>query len=70
MARAKSIGSIDAEIITTQDELDKIQAKYNKTAAKLEALQEQKQMYQAKLVMEALRSSEKSFDELMTFLKP
>ena len=70
MARIRTIESINAEITKIQEELDNLQQKYDKTAAKLEALQERKQKYQTKLVMEALQSSGKSFDELMTFLKP
>ena len=70
MARVRTIESINAEIVKIQEELDNLQQKYDKTAAKLETLQEQKQKYQTKLVMEALQNSGKSFDELMTFLKP
>ena len=70
MARVRTIESINAETAKIQEELDNLQQKYDKTAAKLESLQEQKQKYQTKLVMEALQSSGKSFDELMTFLKP
>ncbi len=70
MARIRTIESINAEITKIQEELDNLQQKYDKTAAKLEVLQEQKQKYQTKLVMKALQSSGKSLDELMTFLKP
>ena len=58
------------EIAKIQEELNNLHQKYDKAAAKLEVLQEQKQKYQTKLVMEALQRSGKSFDELMTFLKP
>ena len=58
------------EIAKIQEELNNLHQKYDKTAAKLEVLQEQKQKYQTKLVMKALQSSGKSLDELMTFLKP
>ena len=70
MARVRTIESINAEIAKSQEELNNLHQKYDKTAAKLEVLQEQKQKYQTKLVMKALQSSGKSFDELMTFLKP
>ena len=70
MARVRTIESINVEIAKIQEELNNLHQKYDKTAAKLEVLQEQKQKYQTKLVMEALQSSGKSFDELMTFLKP
>ena len=70
MARVRTIESINAEISKIQEELNNLHQKYDKTAAKLEVLQEQKQKYQTKLVMKALQSSGKSLDELMTFLKP
>ena len=70
MARVRTIESINAEISKIQEELNNLHQKYDKTAAKLEVLQEQKQEYQTKLVMKALQSSGKSLDELMTFLKP
>ena len=41
MARVRTIESINAEIVKIQEELDNLQQKYDKTAAKLEALQEQ-----------------------------
>ena len=70
MARVRTIESINVEIAKIQEGLNNLHQKYDKTAAKLEVLQEQKQKYQTKLVMKALQSSGKSFDELMTFLKP
>ena len=68
MARVRTIESINVEIAKIQEELNNLHQKYDKTAAKLEVLQEQKQKYQTKLVMKALQSSGKSLDELMTFL--
>lgn len=70
MARMKSIATIDSEIAAAQEELMKIQARYDKAAAKLEELQEQKRQYEAKQIREAYAKSGKSFDEIMTFLNP
>lgn len=70
MARTKSMTSIDAEIVKVQEQLERLQARYDKTAEKLEQLQEQKKKLQADQIMEAYLASGKSFDELMTFLKP
>ena len=70
MARMKSISTIEAEIVKTQEELAKIQARYDKTAAELEKLQEQKRQYEAKQIMDAYVKSGKSIDEIMTFLNP
>ena len=70
MARKRSIQSIDAEISKVEGELTDLQARYDKLAARLEDLQEQKREQQAKIVMDACQKSGKSFDELMTFLQP
>ena len=53
-----------------EEELTKIQAKYDKVAAKLEQLQEQKRSCEAKQIMDAYIKSGKSLDEVMTFLNP
>ena len=50
MARVKSVSSIDAEIAKTQEELAKLKERYDKTASKLEQLQEQKRSYEAKQI--------------------
>ena len=70
MARTKSMASIDTEIVKVQEQLERLQARYDKTTEKLEQLQEQKKKLQADRIMEAYLASGKSFDELMTFLKP
>ena len=70
MARDKSVSSIDAEIAKTQEELAKLKERYDKTASKLEQLQEQKRSYEAKQIMDAFIKSGKSLDEVMTFLTP
>lgn len=43
MARVRTIESINVEIAKIQEELNNLHQKYDKTAAKPEALQEQKQ---------------------------
>lgn len=63
MARVKSVSSIDAEIAKTQEELAKLKERYDKTASKLEQLQEQKRSYEAKQIMDAFIKSGKSLDE-------
>lgn len=70
MARMKTISSIDAEIASAQEELQKIQARYDKVAAKLEKLQEQKRSYEAKQIIDAYMKSGKSLDEVLTFFNP
>lgn len=68
MARPRAISSIEKEIAKTEAELAKKQQECEKLAAHLLDLQNQKQEYQMKQVMEAFEKSGKTFKELMTFL--
>ena len=68
MARTRSISSIDAEIAKAEAELNKAQERVDKLAAKVLSLQKKKQDYEARQIMDAYKSSGKTFDELMTFL--
>ena len=63
MARKKTIEAIENEI-------SKLQNRYNKLAEKLEDLQKQKRRIEADTIMEAYLKSGKNFDEIMTFLSP
>ena len=69
MARTKSLESIEAEIARTEDELEKLQTRYDKVMTKLEQLQNQKREYETKQIMEAYLKSGKSFDEIMIIVK-
>ena len=68
MARTRSISSIDAEISKLEDELSKVQEKYDALAARILELQKQKQDIEARQVMEAFTRSGKSMQELMNCL--
>lgn len=68
MARTRSISSIDAEISKLEDELSKVQERYDALAARILELQKQKQDIEAKQVMDAFKRSGKSMQELMNFL--
>jgi phage shock protein A len=68
MARTRSISSIDAEISKLEDELSKVQEKYDALAARILELQKQKQDIEARQVMEAFKRSGKSMQELLNFL--
>ena len=48
----------------------KLQDRYEEFAKKLEDLQEQKRKCEADAIMDAYLKSDKSFDEIMTFLVP
>ena len=68
MSRTKSISAIETEIAKAEAELARAQKKCDAIAAKLLALQKQKQEYEARQVMEAFKKSGKSLQELLTFL--
>ena len=69
MARMRSISSIDSEIIKVESTLAKVQTRYDSLAARLIKLQQLKNDYEARQIMNAFRKSGKSIDELMTFLE-
>lgn len=68
MARTRSISSIEAEITKVDAELKKAQEKVDALTEQLLRLQQLKQDYEAKQVMEAFHKSGKSLQELLTFL--
>lgn len=68
MARTRSIFSIEAEITKVDAELKKAQEKVDALTEQLLGLQQLKQDYEAKQVMEAFHKSGKSLQELLTFL--
>ena len=70
MARKKSTETLDIEITKTKSDMSKLQDRYNKLADKLKDLEDQKRRTEADAIMDAYLKSGKSFDEIMTFLKP
>ncbi len=68
MARSRSISTIDAEIEKTTAELVKLQGKQDVLSVHLLELQKTKQEYETKKIMDAFHKSDKSLQELMTFL--
>lgn len=70
MARKKSTETIDAEITKVKAAMSKLQDKYNDLADRLKELEDQKRRCEADEIMDAFLKSGKSFDEIMTFLKP
>ena len=63
MARMKALSTIEAEITRTEEELSKIKKKYDSLAEKLLSLQEEKQKYEARQIMEAYKRSNRSFQD-------
>lgn len=68
MARQRRITSIDTAIIKTEEELRKVQAKYDKLAMELQELQKQRCDQEAKVILNAYENSGKSLNEIMIFL--
>lgn len=68
MARTRSISSIEAEITKVDAELKKTKEKVDALTEQLLRLQQLKQDYEAKQIMEAFHKSGKSLQELLTFL--
>ena len=50
--------------------MSKLQDRYDKLADQLKNLEEQKHQAEAAAIMDAYLKSGKSFDEILTFLKP
>ena len=70
MARKKSTETLDVEIAKIKSDMSKLQDRYNKLADKLKDLEDQKRRIEADAIMDAYLKSGRSFDEIMTFLKP
>ncbi len=70
MARKKTMESIDVEIAKVKATMSKLQDRYDKLAQQLTNLEDQKRRHQAEAIMDAFLESGKSFEEIMTFLKP
>ena len=68
MARTRSITSIEAEISKVSSELKQAQEKADALSQRLLELQQKREAYESKQVMEAFRKSGKSLQELLTFL--
>ena len=67
MARMRSISSIEAEITKVDAELKKAQEKVDTLTDRLLELQQLKQDYEARQLVEAYRKSGKSLEEALTF---
>ena len=65
----KSIEAIDNEIRKTKAELTGIEERYNRKAEKLKELQAKKRQCEADSIMAAFKKSNKSYEEIMTFLQ-
>lgn len=70
MARKKSTETVDIEIAKVKSDMSKLQDEYNKLADKLKDLEAQKRRIETDTIIDAYLKSDKSLDEVLTFLKP
>ena len=70
MARKRTVAAIESEISRVKSDMSKIRDKYDKLAAQLKDLQQQKLQIEVESIMAAYAKSGKSYNELMTFLQP
>ena len=68
MARTKSISAIEAELTKAEDDLKKAQEKVDILSDRVLKLQQQKQEYESRQIIDAYKKSGKTLDELLTFL--
>ena len=70
MARKKSTEAIEAEISKVKSDMSRLQDRYDNLADRLKDRQDQKRRIEGDAIMDAYLKSGKSFDEIMTFLRP
>ena len=68
MARTKTISAIEAELSKAEADLRKAQKKVDDLSELVLKLQRQKQEYEIRQIADAYKKSEKTLDELLTFL--
>ena len=68
MARTKSISAIETELKKAEDNLKKAQEKVDILSDRVLKLQQQKQEYESRQIIDAYKKSGKTLDELLTFL--
>lgn len=68
MARTKSISAIETELKKAEEDLKKAQEKVDILSDRVLKLQQQKQEYESRQIIDAYKKSGKTLDELLTFL--
>ena len=68
MARTKSISVLETELKKAEDDLKKAQEKVDILSDRVLKLQQQKQEYESRQIIDAYKKSGKTLDELLTFL--
>lgn len=68
MPRSKSVKTIDARISIVKDQIKATKARYARLGKELQKLEQERDAALALEIIQALKKSRKSYDELMTFL--
>ena len=68
MARTKSISAIETELKKAEEDLKKAHEKVDILSDRVLKLQQQKQEYESRQIIDAYKKSGKTLDELLTFL--
>lgn len=68
MARTKSISAIETELKKAEGDLKKAREKVDILSDRVLKLQQQKQEYESRKIIDAYKKSSKTLDELLTFL--
>lgn len=68
MPRSKSVKTIDAKIGVVKDQIKTTKARYARLGKELQKLEQERDTALALEIIQALKKSRKSYDELMTFL--
>lgn len=69
MARPRKDVSVDEQIVKQEEAVERSKAKYDTDVAKLKDLYAKKDEIKKKELLKAVESSERTYDEIMAFLK-
>ena len=69
MPKRKSIASIDAQIIACKNRIAKAKVRYDKLCDDLRMLQAERKLVMTQQILEAIKKSNRSYNELMNFLQ-
>ena len=69
MPKRKSIASIDAQIIACKNRIAKAKVRYDKLCDHLRMLQAERELVMSQQILEAIKKSNRSYNELMNFLQ-
>ncbi len=69
MARTRTMASVDAKIKKAQDAVEQTKDRYDAAVTELERWYEEKKNLQLQELAQALNKSDKSFEDVMRFIK-